>query len=147
MASYAAFLRGVNLGSKRRVSGADLAELFEAAGFRDVATFRTSGNVVFGADHQAAAKLVHRIEAALEPLGFEVEAFVRAAAEMREIAAHEPFSARLLERSEGRLQVILLGASPSRAAATRALELGSDDDRLALGARELYWLPRGGEIG
>lgn len=46
---YAAFLRAVNLGRNRRVSGAELKALFEELGLEEVATFRTSGNVVFEA--------------------------------------------------------------------------------------------------
>ena len=103
MANYAAFLRGVNLGSRRRVSGADLSSLFEQMGFRDVATFRSSGNVVFGAGRESDAKLTRRIERSLEPLGFDVTVFLRTAAEMREIAEHEPFDRRLVERSKGKL--------------------------------------------
>ena len=46
---YAAFLRAVNLGKNRRVTSDRLKALFEEAGAEDVATFRTSGNVVFEA--------------------------------------------------------------------------------------------------
>jgi uncharacterized protein (DUF1697 family) len=47
MARHAAFLRAVNLGRHRKASSQVLREAFEAEGFEDVATFRTSGNVVF----------------------------------------------------------------------------------------------------
>ena len=47
MAAHAAFLRGVNLGPRRRVSSEELRAVFEGIGFEDVASFRTSGNVVF----------------------------------------------------------------------------------------------------
>ena len=47
MSRYAAFLRAINLGPRRRLSGADLRARFEGLGFTDVETFRTSGNVVF----------------------------------------------------------------------------------------------------
>ncbi len=144
MASYAAFLRGVNLGSRRRVSGADLGSLFERMGFRDVATFRSSGNVVFGAGREPAPELTRRIEQGLEPLGFDVAVFLRTAAEMRHIAEHEPFDRTLVERSQGKLQVVLLSARPSAAARTEVLGLSTDDDRLVFSERQLYWLPRAG---
>ena len=47
MARYAAFLRGVNLGAKRKTGSAELRSCFEGIGLEDVQTFRTSGNVVF----------------------------------------------------------------------------------------------------
>ena len=52
---YAAFIRAVNLGKNRRVTGAQLKTLFEEAGAEEVATFRTSGNVVFEAPRDMGA--------------------------------------------------------------------------------------------
>ena len=52
---YAAFLRAVNLGRNRRVTSAQLKSLFEEVGAEDVATFRTSGNVVFEASRDMSA--------------------------------------------------------------------------------------------
>ena len=140
MPTHAAFLRGVNLGSKRRVSNAQLREILEGLGFDEVAPFRSSGNAVFAAGGRASrAKLTERIEAGLaEALGFDVIVFLRTASELEAIAAHEPFPARAVEASKGKLQVSLL------AARKRALAMASDDDLLAFGDRELYWLPSGG---
>ena len=45
---YAAFLRAVNLGRNRRVTSAELREIFVDAGAEEVAR-STSGNVVFEA--------------------------------------------------------------------------------------------------
>jgi uncharacterized protein (DUF1697 family) len=145
MPRYAAFLRGVNLGSVRKAGGAELRSLFEGLGLADVATFRTSGNVVFDAGREAPAELTARIETALaEELGYEVAIFLRDASEIRAIAAHEPFPAELVESSKGKLQVSLLAAKPSASARKEALARATDEDRLAFGERELYWLPSGG---
>jgi len=142
---YAAFLRGINLGSRRRVSSADLRAVFEEAEFTGVATFRSSGNVVFEAGRAPAGDLARRIERRLEEsLGFEVAVFLRTAAEVRAIAAHEPFSRGEVAAAQGKLQVVLLGAKPAASPRREVLAAASDDDRLAFGARELYWLPRGG---
>lgn len=145
MPRYAAFLRGVNLGSHRRVSSGQLVDLFEDAGLEEVATFRTSGNVVFGAARESQAKLGAHIEKALEQaLGYDVTVFVRSAAEIRAIAAHEPFPPKLLENSKGKLQVVLLSSKPSAQARKRLLALKTEDDQLSFDGRELYWLPIGG---
>ena len=145
MPGYAAFLRGVNLASKRRVSSAELRSCFEAIGFEEVQTFRTSGNVVFDATRRSRAALTGQIEKALaESLGYEVTVFVRTADEVQAIAAHRPFPARLVDASGGKLQVSMLSGKPAAAARKRVLELATDEDRLAFGDRELYWLPRGG---
>jgi uncharacterized protein (DUF1697 family) len=142
---YAAFLRGVNLGAQRRAGAEKLRSVFEGLGFEDVATFRTSGNVVFAAGREPAATLTARIEKELAAvLGFEVMIFLRTAREVRAIAAERPFSSADIEASKGKLQVALLPAKPATKARNEALALATDEDRLALRGRELYWLPSGG---
>jgi len=139
---HAAFLRGVNLGRNRRVSGAELGEVFEAMGFDDVATFRTSGNVVFDAGRKPGEA---RIERELQrALGYEVAIFLRTAAEVRAIAQQQPFAPDAIEASTGTLQVALLRSKPAAGVRGRALERATDEDRLAFAERELYWLPSGG---
>jgi uncharacterized protein (DUF1697 family) len=142
VAKYAAFLRGINVGRAHRVSSGDLRACFEKIGLGDVATFRTSGNVVFDAPGKPAKKLSARIEKALEDaLGYDVAVFLRTAKEIRAIAAHEPFPPGA---KGGKLQVSLLSAKPAAAARKKVLALATGDDRLAFGDRELYWLPKGG---
>ncbi len=144
MESYVAFLRGMNLGG-RRIKNEELRAEFEALGFAEVGCFRASGNVVFAADEKNETKLTKEIEAGLgEALGYEVPVFLRSAAELRAVAAQEPFDAKALKASKGKLQVAFLGEKPKAAARKRALALDSDDDRLAIKGRELYWLPKGG---
>jgi len=145
MPRYAAFLRGINV-TGRRVTNEGLRACFERLGLDDVATFRASGNVVFGADGgEAVPALARRIERGLaESLGWEVPVFARTAAQMRAIAAKEPFSAEALAASAGRVQVALLGGRPPAAARKQVLALASEEDRLALAGTELYWLPRAG---
>lgn len=145
MPRYAAFLRGVNLGRNRRVSGAQLCSLFEELGFEDVASFRTSGNVVLTAGREPADKLAARIEkGVVAGLGHETAIILRSAAQMRALAAKRPFTPAQLERSKGKLQLILLAAKPGAQAKRKALALAGDDDLLAFGERELFWLPSGG---
>jgi len=145
MPRYAAFLRGVNLGPQRKTGSAELRSCFEGIGLEDVQTFRTSGNVVFEAAREPQSKLSKRIECALgESFGFDVDVFLRSADQLRSIAAHEPFPAAAMQRSQGKLQVALLSKQPSAAARKQVLALATDDDRLEFGDVELYWLPRGG---
>jgi uncharacterized protein (DUF1697 family) len=148
MPKFAAFLRAVNLGPTRKISSADLRSMFEELGFEDVATFRTSGNVVFEAGRESPAKITARIEKALAAaLGGDAWVFLRAGEELRAIAAHEPFPRKALDASEGKLQVILLAAKPPAKGPKEIHALATDEDRLAFGERELYWLPRGGIQG
>jgi len=138
---YAAFLRAVNLGKNRRVTSERLRALFEEVGAEDVATFRTSGNVVFEAPRDMVRDLEKHLE---QKLGHEMVIFMRTASEVKEIAGHAPFPAKELEASKGKLQVALLEKKPTAAARKKALALSTDEDRLSFGKRELYWLPSGG---
>ena len=114
-------------------------------GFRDVDTFRTSGNVIFDAGSEPPTRMVDRIEQGLaESLGWEVTVFLRTATEIRAIADRRPFADKLVESSGGKLQVALLSGKPSARTRRDVLALATDDDRLAFGDRELYWLPSGG---
>jgi uncharacterized protein (DUF1697 family) len=142
VSKYAAFLRGINLGPRRRIGSADLRALFEEMGFRDVDTFRTSGNVVFDAGPKPRADSIE--EALAEAVGYDVAIFLRTASEIRALADHQPFTARVVKASKGKLQVVLLSAKPAAGARKQVLALATDEDRLAFGDRELYWLPSGG---
>ncbi len=134
----------MNLGG-RRITNDELKGEFEALGFADVACFRASGNVIFGAEGGDEATQIKRIEVGLgEALGYEVPVFLRDTVELRAIAARAPFDADALVSSKGRLQVAFLLTAPEAVARNQALALATDDDRLAIEGRELYWLPSGG---
>lgn len=144
MNQYFAFLRGMNLGG-RRIKNDELKRRFEDLGLDDVSCFRASGNVLFLSDEGKEGKLRERIEVGLgESLGYEVPVFLRNAAELRAVVAHEPFDAALVSASKGKLQVAFLPSKPKSKAKGQALALASDEDLLAIEGRELYWLPSGG---
>jgi uncharacterized protein (DUF1697 family) len=144
MERYVAFLRGMNLGG-RRIKNDELRREFGTLGFADVACFRASGNVIFDAEEGDETALTGQIEAGLEAsLGYAVPVFLRSGAELRPIAAREPFEASLVGASKGKLQVALLLGAPTKAQRKAALDLATDEDRLAIDGRELYWLPSGG---
>lgn len=146
MERYVAFLRGMNLG-KRRIKNDELRVEFEALGFEDVATFRASGNVIFAAARQGESALTKTIEQGLgDALGYEVPVFLRSCKEVAAIADQEPFDATAVAASKGKLQVTMLSKKPTAAARKKVLALATDEDSLAIEARELFWLPSGGTL-
>ena len=140
---YAAFLRAVNLGRNRRVSGGELCAIFEELGLEDVASFRTSGNLVFEARRDMTAQIEKALESAL---GYDVGVFLRTAEELREIASHQPFKPAQVKASNGKLQVLMLSEKPTAATRKNVLAVATDEDLLDFGKRELYWLPSGGTM-
>ena len=140
MARGIAFLRAVNVGG-RVVKMDRLRAAFEKAGFSNVETFIASGNVVFDL---APGTKASALEAAIEEmlrnmLGYDVATFVRSGAELRAIAAHQPFLPAALKRSP-RLNVAFLRQElPSKTAAS-IRTLATAAEAFHLRERELYWL-------
>lgn len=92
MPRYAAMLRGINLGPRKRISMADLRRLFEDLGATNVQTYVVSGNVVFDSPPGSRAELAKKIRATIQAdLGHDVAIVLRTAAEMAEVAARKPF--------------------------------------------------------
>lgn len=146
MERYVAFLRGMNLGN-RRIKNDELRAEFEALGCEDVATFRASGNVIFSAKEKSESTLTKKVEAGLgDALGYEVTTFLRSCSEVAAIAAQEPFPAKEVKASKGKLQVTMLAKKPTAAARKKVLALATEEDSLAIEARELFWLPSGGTL-
>jgi len=71
MARYLVLLRGINVGGKNKVPMAGLRELLEELGYKDVATYIASGNVMLNSDRSAGA-VKREIEAAL-PKAFRLD--------------------------------------------------------------------------
>jgi uncharacterized protein (DUF1697 family) len=87
MPRYAAFLRGV---SPMNAKMPQLKAAFEAAGFADVKTVLSSGNVVFDARRASNAALQRKAEAAMrEQLGREFLTIVRPVEALRELLASD----------------------------------------------------------
>ena len=146
MSVHVAFLRGMNVGG-HRITNADLTATFADLGFESVTTYRASGNVIFESPGRVEGELVAEIEEGLEEsLGYAVPTFVRSAGEVRSIADFDPFDLELVASSKGKLQVSLLAREPTKKERDAVLAAGTDDDRLLITERELYWLPCGGTM-
>jgi uncharacterized protein (DUF1697 family) len=89
MPIYAALLRGV---SPMNAKMPALKKTFEEAGFTDVKTVRSSGNLVFNARAASEAALERRAEAAMtEGLGRHFLTIVRPVEALRAILAADPY--------------------------------------------------------
>jgi uncharacterized protein (DUF1697 family) len=110
MTAYAAFLRGVSPVVSKM---SDLAHAFEAAGFEDVATVASSGNVVFRARGKPAG-LEKKAEAAMaKTLGRSFMTIVRPIAELEALLASDPFARFDVPRAAKRI-LTLFRQRPAR---------------------------------
>ncbi|MEP6875023.1 MAG: DUF1697 domain-containing protein [Burkholderiales bacterium] len=88
MARYVAFLRGV---SPMNAKMADLKRCFELAGFSEVCTLLSSGNVAFSTRASSLAALKRRAEQNMQSeLGRRFISFVRTADHLQELVASDP---------------------------------------------------------
>ena len=62
MRKYVAFLRGINISGKNKISMSDLKTEFERLGFADVTTYLNSGNVCFSAENENIVEIKRVIE-------------------------------------------------------------------------------------
>ncbi|HSI60864.1 MAG TPA: DUF1697 domain-containing protein [Ideonella sp.] len=142
MARHVAFLRAINVGG-RLVKKEALKAIFEGLALKDVQTVIASGNVIFDGGRSAEATLVKRIEQGLHgALGFEVDTFVRTAAEMARIAAWRPAGCEDLP-DDHNLLVGFLSQPLSAEQAAVLPAMGTAHDALFGHERELWWLCRG----
>ena len=105
MKRYAAFLRGV---SPMNAKMPELKKAFEAAGFTDVRTVLSSGNVVFSAPAAPEAALERKAEAAMKQrLGNAFPAIVRSVEALRRLLASDPWTAFRVEPGAKRVVTFL----------------------------------------
>jgi uncharacterized protein (DUF1697 family) len=135
-----AFLRGINLGSARRVSMTELRTLLESLGYEGVRTHLQSGNVVLES-RSSSRRLEQDIEKAIAAeLGVETQVAVRTREELADVIARDPLGD--VVDDPARYQVSFLSAKP---AAKVVRELAAEDvapELFVVSGREIYaWHP------
>ncbi|MGN5380689.1 hypothetical protein BIV25_18980 [Streptomyces sp. MUSC 14] len=94
MTTYAALLRGINVGGAKKVPMADLRALLTGLGHTGVRTYLQSGQAVFGAERSDEESLAAQLSRAIEGrFGFPVDVLVREHAYLKSVAEACPFPA------------------------------------------------------
>jgi uncharacterized protein (DUF1697 family) len=93
MTTYISMLRGINVGGHRKIRMADLKNLYETLGFKEVVTYIQSGNVIFQAEAVSNTFLltqqIEKVIAATYP--FTVPVLVRTKTELDNVLISNPF--------------------------------------------------------
>jgi uncharacterized protein (DUF1697 family) len=112
-AQFVALLRGINVGTAKRVPMADLRSLVEELGYSEVRTLLNSGNVVFTAAKAEPRQAALRIQKALEEkLGVSARVMVVSAEELTRVVAANPLT-RIAD-NPSRLMVGILAEAADR---------------------------------
>jgi uncharacterized protein (DUF1697 family) len=138
--TFAAVLRGVNVGGRNRLPMRELAALFRALGHEDVVTYIQSGNVVFRTEGRPG-EIARGIEAGIaDRFGLDVTVIIRNRHELVAVALSSPF----LVADPKQLQVVFLDRPPV-ADVVSALDPGrSPGDEFRVEGSEIYLrLPNG----
>ncbi|NED72469.1 DUF1697 domain-containing protein [Streptomyces sp. SID9944] len=98
MTTYAALLRGINVGGNKKVPMAELRALLQESGHGAVRTYLQSGQAVFTSDHGDEETLAAELTAAIERrFGFSADVIVRGHEYLRAVAEACPFPAADLQ--------------------------------------------------
>ena len=138
-----ALLRGINVGRAKRVSMADLREVFTGLGYGDVRTVLQSGNVVFTADRAPGVRAVSAIEKALHAsTGVQASVLLLAAADVASIAAANPLRDTSTDPSRAFVTFLSRPVDPSAVPAVDAEVLAPEV--MVVAERAIYqWCPDG----
>lgn len=130
-------LRGINVGTAKRVAMSDLRALVEELGYGNVRTLLNSGNVVFDAAQKSKADPAARIEKALlERTGVSARVTVLSAREWESVIADNPL--RVPEADASRFLVNLLRDPADRKLVAAIAKQNWAPDSIAIGSRAIY---------
>jgi uncharacterized protein (DUF1697 family) len=138
MPKYVALLRGINVGTAKRVAMADLRALFEELGYKDVKTLLNSGNVIFSGGKVSEDKIEKAFE---KRFGFSSRFTILTATEVEAVVKGNPISEFT---DPSRFFVAFLKTPAHRDLLRGVAGAKWHPDIFALGARVAYmWCPSG----
>jgi uncharacterized protein (DUF1697 family) len=142
MARLVVLLRGINLGSRNRISMPKLREALEDAGYDNVRTYLQSGNVVLTS--AASAKQVGRDCERLvaDRFGLEIAVVARTRKELAEVVRRNPLAR--VAKDPKRYQVSFLEKKPTSQIVRELEEVATGQEEVVSIGREIYaWHPAG----
>ncbi|MEZ4472973.1 MAG: DUF1697 domain-containing protein [bacterium] len=126
-----ALIRGINVGSTRKLPMADLRALATGLGFAAVRTYIQSGNLLY-ATALAPEEAAGRLEAALAAhLGYAVGVIAVPAAAWADVLASNPFP-EVAEAEPTRLHAVFTQQAPPADAADRILAAARGGERVVV---------------
>jgi uncharacterized protein (DUF1697 family) len=141
VARYVALLRGVNLGTRNRISMPELRAALDEAAFGETQTYLQSGNVVLTsrAKPETVARKVSSVVA--ERFGLEIDVVVRSRDELAAVVKRNPLGA--VATDPKRYQVAFLSAELDPGVVSRLESLAASGERVVAIDREVYaWHPK-----
>jgi len=139
MSKYVSLLRGINVSGQKKVRMEELRALYESLGFKSVATYIQSGNVVFESGEKNISKIKTAIEQAIKAwYGFLVPVELRTCGELGRIIDEFPFDPVDADANSTRYLVTFLSEPPDGHRGKTLMSSVRPPERLYIKGRETY---------
>jgi uncharacterized protein (DUF1697 family) len=142
MARLVVLLRGINIGSRNRISMPELREALEDAAYDDIGTYLQSGNVVLTSSKSAkqVAQDCERLIA--NRFGLEIAVVARTRSELAKVVDRNPLEG--VAKDPKRYQVSFLATKPAPKLVRELEDVAANGEEVVSIGRELYaWHPAG----
>ncbi len=138
MAVFISLFRGINVGGNHKVKMDNLKSLYASLGFRDIASYIQSGNLIFTADETDEEKLRQHIERAFEAtFVFHSDVFIRTTDDLKSIIENNPFQNQPNKETKW-IVVLFLATSPDEETQKVLQEAYTGPEEIFTKGRELY---------
>ena len=134
VATYVAFLRGVNLGPNNKISMPALRAMAEDLGYTDVATYINSGNLIISSPKNAATVEQEIVKAIKDTFGRPIDVAVRTPAQLRNLLAENPYP----EGNPSQVTVAFLTTAPGADAKQKVAAVAKDYEPFTFSGQQVY---------
>ena len=134
MATYVAFLRGVNLGPNNKIAMPALRAMAEELGYTDVATYINSGNLIITSPKKTATLEREISNAINDTFGRSIDVAVRTPEQLKKILVENPYP----DGNPSQVTVAFLTKAPAADAKQKVAAVAKDYEPFTFGGQEVY---------
>jgi uncharacterized protein (DUF1697 family) len=134
VATYVAFLRGVNLGPSNKISMPSLRAIAEDLGYTDVATYINSGNLIISSTKNAATVEREISDAIKKTFGRPIDVAVRTPSQLKKILAENPYP----DGNQSQVTVAFLTKTPAADAKEKVAAVAKDYEPFTFSGQQVY---------
>ena len=134
MTTYVALLRGINLGPTNKIAMPALRAMTEELGYTDVATYISSGNLIFRTSKKAPTVERALTKAITETFGLTIDVMVRNDAQLKKVLDVNPYP----DANPSQLTVAFLAKPPGPKAKEQVAAAAAEHEPFTFGDRCVY---------
>jgi len=140
--TYIALLRGINVSGQKKIKMADLRQVLEENGLKNVKTYIQSGNIIFDSEPVDRSALQEKIAIIIrQQFGFDVPTLVLRKNDVEHILKANPFHE---EAEENKLYYVLLKSTPKEVLVEQFNQLQFEHEGFKITDTCVYLFCKGG---